>query len=197
MKKLPRKFYTGGTLRMARQLIGRYLVTELKEGKTVGKILETEAYCGVDDPACHAYKGRMTERTKILFSAPGSVYVYLIYGMYYCFNIIAHKRGGVGGVFIRSVEPVDGIKVMLKRYKIKKNNQKDIMKLTNGPGKLCKALGIDKKLYGEDLCGKRIYLLEGEKVSLRNIIAAPRVNIDYAGKGKHYPWRFILVKKGR
>ena len=118
MKKLPRKFYTDDTLRAARQLIGKYLVTELKEGKTVGKIIETEAYCGIDDPACHAYKGRMTERTKILFSAPGSVYVYLIYGMYYCFNIIAHKRGEVGGVFIRAVEPVEGIEVMLKRHKM-------------------------------------------------------------------------------
>ena len=71
----------------------------------------------------------------------------------------------------------------------------DISKLTNGPGKLCRTLGIDKKLYGEDLCGKRIYLLEGEKVLTRDIIAAPRVNIDYAGKGKYYPWRFIIIKK--
>lgn len=192
MKKLSRKFYTNDTLKVAKQLIGKYLVTKLREGKTVGKIIETEAYCGIDDPACHAYKGKMTERTKILFSIPGNAYIYLIYGMYYCFNVIAHKRGEVGGVFIRSIKPVEGIEIMLKRHKIKNTSKKDITKLTNGPGKLCIALGIDKKLYGEDLCGKKIYLLDGEKTNPGSMIAAPRINIDYAGKGKYYPWRFVL-----
>jgi DNA-3-methyladenine glycosylase len=192
MRRLTRRFFEGDTLSVAKKLVGKQLVTCLKGGRTAAIITETEAYCGVDDPACHVYQGRITGRNRILFSAPGSVYVYLIYGMYCCFNIVAHAKGRAGGVFIRAAEPVLGTDIMLKRHAARGHAKKDEGKLADGPGKLCRSLGIDKKLYGEDVFGSRIYLLEGEKTNAGHIAALPRINIDYAGKGKYYPWRFVL-----
>jgi len=177
MKKLTRDFYQRNTVTVAKDLIGKRIVHKTGDRKTVVRITETEAYCGFNDPACHIYSGRITDRTKALVGPVGHAYVYLIYGMYYCFNIVAHKKGGAGGVFIRSAEPIEGVS--------KKNR-------TDGPGRLCIALGIDKRLYGEDLCGNKIYLLNGEKINPQKVVSTPRVNIDYAGKAKHYPWRFVL-----
>lgn len=211
MKRLNSKFFERDTLKVARAILGKYITTNLPEGKTTGKIIETEAYCGVADPACHVYgannlsplgatpltskilwkrgKGRITERNKILFGKPGSVYVYSIYGMYFCLNFVAHRKGKAGGVFIRSIEPINGIELMKKRRKIK-----DIKSIANGPSKLCIALGINKDFYGKDACSPKspICLLEGNKIPKNQIKSAPRINIDYAGKAKHYPWRFIL-----
>ncbi len=176
--KLTRKFYSRNPLKVARDLLGKYLVHNSPKGKIIGKIVETEAYLGNDDPACHTYKGKITERNKILFIEPGHAYVYKIYGMYYCFNAVAHEKGKSGGVFIRAVEPMKGIEL--------------IPSLTNGPSKLCIAFGINKSLNGTDLCGNELFITNGEDIPDSEVARTPRINIDYAGEAKKLPYRFIV-----
>ncbi len=195
MKKLKRSFYLKSPLNVARNLLGKYLVYRSADEKLIVKIIETEAYLGEEDPACHTYKGKKTTRTQILYGSGGYAYIYLIYGMYCCFNAVADKEGEAGAVFIRSAYPIKGIKMMAKNRGIEKVLNKDIYKLTNGPGKLCQAIGITKDINGEDLCGKRIFIVEGEKIKSENIISLPRINIDYAGKACEYPWRFAINKQ--
>jgi DNA-3-methyladenine glycosylase len=181
-KKLPRSFYNRPTLKVAKELIGKYLVVN-KNGKSLsGKIVETEAYIGPDDPASHAYKG-MTKRNKIMFGNPGYAYVYFTYGMYHCLNFVTEKKGYPAAVLIRALEPIDGIEVMTRRRKKKK-----IEDLTSGPGKLCQAMGIDRSLCGADLCGKTIYVEDrGEKTGA--IVSTNRIGID---QGKDKKWRFYI-----
>lgn len=191
-EKLERKFYERSTLIVAKDLLGKYLFHISREGETVGKVVETEAYLGIDDPASHTYRGRLTERTRLLFGPPGHVYVYLIYGMYLCFNLTVERKGRPGAVFIRAIEPVNGLEIMCRRRGFKELNSKNLVNLTNGPGKLCQAMGITKDLYGEDLCGDKIFLTQGEKISPEKIDRTPRINIEYAKESKEYPWRFIV-----
>jgi DNA-3-methyladenine glycosylase len=176
--KLTRSFYSRNPLKVAQDLLGKYLVHKSRKGIMVGKIVETEAYLGSDDPACHTYQGKITERNKILFAQPGHAYVYTIYGMYYCFNVVAHEKGKSGGVFIRAVEPITGIEL--------------IPSLTNGPSKLCIAFGINKSLNGTDLCGNELFITNGEDIPDSEIAWTPRINIDYAGKAKNWPYRFVI-----
>jgi DNA-3-methyladenine glycosylase len=190
MEKLARNFYLRDALTISKEILGKYLVHNSPSGKTVGKIVETEAYLGEDDPASHAYGRGMTERTKIQYGEGGYAYVYQTYGVHFCFNVVCGKHSEPHCVHIRALEPVEGIEVMKKRRKI--YSYKDYRNLTNGPAKLCQAMGITKDLYGEDLCGKKLYLLQGEKVDASLIISAPRIGIDYAGKAKDYPWRFFV-----
>ena len=180
--KLPREFYLRDGLTVARELIGKKLITNLPEGLTSGIIIETEAYMGAIDAASHAYKGK-TERTKIFYGAGGFVYVYLIYGMYLCTNVIANAENIPEAVLIRALEPVDGVELMKRRRD--KNNLRE---LCSGPGKLSQALGITKNFYGEDLCGNEIFIVDGEKLSVE---ATKRINVDYAGAAADYLWRFI------
>src|SRR5689334_8216577 len=140
--KLPRSFYAQPTLQVARQLLGKYLVREHPDGKTAGKIVETEAYAGPHDLACHAAKGR-TARTEVMFGPPGHAYVYFIYGVYYCLNIVTEETGHASAVLIRAVEPVEGVELIQRRRKTS-----ELRKLASGPGKLCLAMSIDKALNG-------------------------------------------------
>ncbi|AJG74388.1 DNA-3-methyladenine glycosylase [Bacillus thuringiensis] len=191
----PPSFYEGDTLEVAKKLLGQKLVHIVDGVKRIGIIVEVEAYKGPDDKAAHSYGGRRTDRTEVMFSAPGHAYVYLIYGMYHCFNVITAPVGTPQGVLIRALEPVDGIEeIKLARY-----NKTDITKaqyknLTNGPGKLCRALGITLEERGVSLQSDTLHIelvpKEEHISSQYKITAGPRINIDYAEEAVHYPWRF-------
>lgn len=183
--KISRPFYEQPTLEVARQLLGKYLIRKHPDGKTVGRILETEAYVGPQDLACHASRGR-TARTEIMFGPAGHAYVYFIYGMYYCLNIVTEEKDHPSAVLIRALEPVEGIELMKARRRTETHRN-----LASGPGKLCQAFAIDKFLNGADICGGVLYVEDrGERAP--KILATPRVGVDYAGKWKDKPWRFLI-----
>ena len=153
MEKLRREFYNRDTITVAKDLLGKCLVHASDEGKTIGKIVEVEAYIGPDDVASHAYKGLYSKRTQVQFGPGGYAYIYLIYGMYYCFNVVTNFPNHPEVVLIRALEPVVGLELMEKRIGTNK-----LAGLCNGPGKLCKSMGIIKKHYGTDLCGDCLYI---------------------------------------
>jgi DNA-3-methyladenine glycosylase len=183
-KKLTRKFFIRPTLKVAKDLLGKYLVRKIGKKKLVGKIVETEAYIGPKDRASHAYGGRITERCKTEYLVGGHIYIYLCYGMYWQLNITTEKEGKPECVLIRALEPI---------FK----NQKDISKIKNlasGPGKLCRWLKLNKSFDKEDLTkSKRIWLEDrGVKIKKSDIIATTRIGIDYAGEWAKKPWRFYI-----
>lgn len=193
LTKLKREFYKRNTLDVAKELVGKYLIHKSSEGATVGRIVETEAYIGPQDRASHAYEGKLTERTIIQFGPGGYAYIYQIYGINYCFNVVTEEPRKPEVVLIRALEPIDGIELMAKRRKNIDIN-KNLKHLTNGPSKLCQAMAIDKSLYGIDLCGGELFLASAnnsQNCSI-DIAATPRINIDYAGEAKNYLWRFVL-----
>lgn len=190
--KLKPDFYLRKPLKVARDLIGKELVHVIGKNRVSGKIVEVEAYGGEGDEACHSLGGRKTARNKLLFGKGGFIYIYLIYGMYYCFNVVVSKENIPGAVFIRAVEPVEGVDLMVRNRGLKNLNSKNIVILTNGPGKLCQAMGFDKSCYGVDLCGDRIFINDAKPVTEEAVEYTPRINVDYAGKAKNYPWRIIL-----
>ena len=181
-RKLPRSFYERPTLEVAKDLLGKYLVHHTAEATLIGKIVETEAYVGPDDKASHASRGQ-TKRTEIMFGPAGYAYVYLIYGMYHCLNVVTEREGFPAAVLIRALEPItEGDPSTLAGEK-----------LTNGPGKLCRYMKIDNRLNGADLCGLALYIEDrGQKVMPEQIIAAKRVGVEYAGRWKEKPWRFYI-----
>ncbi len=189
-QKLSREFYTRtDTLQIARDLIGKILVVPAATGERVsGMIVETEAYCGIEDKAAHSYGGRRTKRTETMFAVGGTVYIFFIYGMYYQFNVVAGELGTPHAVLIRAVAPVEGIEVMRER---RGRRMKDT-NLTSGPGKLCIALGIDKTFNSENLLGQRVWLEPGAKITSGEIACGKRVGIDYAEEYAEKPWRFWL-----
>ena len=187
MDKLPRSYYARDSITAAKDLLGKYLVHASPEGETVGKIVETEAYRGPVDAAAHSFNGKSTARTKVMFGPGGFAYVYLIYGMHYCFNIVTGPEQFPEVVLLRALEPINGIDLMKKRRRTDKPTN-----LCSGPGKLCAAMGITKEHYGIDLCGDTLFLLTGEYVKEETVAATPRINIDYAGEAVAYPWRFII-----
>jgi len=190
--RLKREFFGFHPKEVAPRLLGKYLISNLKEGKIIGKIVEVEAYGGEEDLACHVGRFGRTKRTETLFGKVGLAYVYPVYINTYCLNVVCHERGKAGGILIRALEPISGIDLILKNLNKSKENF-DIKKLLNGPGKICKALKIDKTLNGEDMIlGNRLYFEEGEKIKENEILATPRINIPYAGPAKKWPWRFII-----
>jgi len=191
-KRLKRDFFNDHSKNVAPKLLGKYLVRETEDGKIVAKIVETEAYGGYEDDACHVGRFGKTKRTQLLFGEVGKAYVYSVYINTYCLNVVCHKKNEAGGVLIRAAEPVEGIDLILENLNLK-NKKYEVTKLLNGPGKLCKALKIDKHLNGEDMIdGNKIYFLEGEKIENKYILSTPRVNIDYAKKSKNWLWRFVI-----
>ena len=194
MKILAREFYNRDSLIVAQELLGKVLVHEIAGEKISAKIVEAEAYMGIEDKAAHSYGGRRTPRVEVMYGGPGFSYVFMIYGIYHCFNIITREEGNPQAVLIRAVEPVGGFDLLAQnRFKKSYNqlNKSQITGLTNGPGKLCQALLIDKSLNGEDLCGSKLYVEEGKKDDF-GIIETKRVGIDYAGEAKDYLWRFYI-----
>src|ERR1700730_3674693 len=165
MKRLYREFYNRDTLIVAKELLGKVLVHEINGQKISAKIVESEAYMGITDRAAHSYGGRRTSRVEVMYGRPGFSYVFIVYGMHYCFNTVTREEGNTQAVLIRAVEPIGGFDLMAQNRFKKTYNQLtkiQIKCLTNGPGKLCRALLIDKNLSGEDLCGDKLYIEEGE-----------------------------------
>lgn len=194
MGKLSREFYNKDALIVAKELLGKVLVHEENGQKVFGKIVETEAYMGVEDKAAHSYGGRRTPRMEVMYGGPGFSYVYFIYGMYYCFNVVTREEGTPQAVLIRAVEPLGGSELMAQnRFKkpYHELTKSQITGLTNGPGKLCGALQIDKSLNGEDLCGSKLYIEEGQKEDF-TIVSCKRIGIPNTGEAKDYTWRFYI-----
>jgi DNA-3-methyladenine glycosylase len=183
--KIKRAFYRQATLDVARQLLGKHLVRKHAHGVTAGRIVETEAYVGPEDKACHASRGR-TARTQIMFGDAGYAYVYLIYGFHHMLNIVTETVDFPAAVLIRAVEPLRGIELMARRRGTKK-----LRELASGPGKLCQAFAIDRTLNGNDLCGQVLYLEDPGKPPPR-FVTTPRIGVDYAGEWMHKPFRFII-----
>jgi DNA-3-methyladenine glycosylase len=184
--RLSRAFYERPTVEVARQLLGKYLVRIDAAGVRAGMILETEAYVGPDDKASHASRGR-TPSTALMFGPAGFAYVYLIYGMHHCLNIVTERENYPAAVLIRAVEPSEGLELMQKR-----RLTLDVRRLTNGPGKLCQAFGIDRRLNGLDMCGEALFI-EARGTNLVDIVVTARVGVDYAGPWKDKPWRFYIA----
>jgi DNA-3-methyladenine glycosylase len=187
MEILNRKFYHRETLRVARELLGKKLVRRVNGLELSGMIVETEAYCGSEDSACHAHRGK-TPRNAVMFGKPGHAYVYFTYGMHYMLNLVTEEEENPCAVLIRAIEPLDGIEAMEARRK------KKGVELTNGPAKLCQALSIDKSLNGWDLTtGKELWVEEYKKIPGSKIITTPRIGIDYAREqDRNALWRFLI-----
>ena len=190
MCKLSYSFYQqDDVLSLAQQLLGKQLFTLLDGRLTGGTIVETEAYNGVTDKASHAYGGRFTPRTSTMYEQGGVSYVYLCYGIHHLFNVVTGAKNNPHAVLIRGIEPVDGLATMLER----RGMQKLAPRITAGPGALAKALGIDKNLNAKDLLGEEIWIEDkGIYINKTQIIASPRVGVDYAGDHALLPWRFYV-----
>ena len=188
-RKLPRSFYLrDDTVSVARDLLGTLLVIPDSGGRRVsGMIVETEAYLGVNDRAAHSFGGRRTARNEVMYGLAGHVYVFFVYGMYYQFNVVTGPAEHPHAVLIRAVEPVEGIELMRGRRGAMKDKN-----LTSGPGKLCIAMDIDRRINGEDLLGSRVWLERYRTITPDQTAAAKRVGIDYAGEDADKPWRFFI-----
>jgi DNA-3-methyladenine glycosylase len=188
-EKLPREFYTrANVLVVARELLGKLLVVPTRNGKRVsGRIVEAEAYRGPQDRAAHSYGGRRTKRTEPMYGVGGTAYVFFVYGMYNQFNVVTNVVDAPHAVLIRAVEPVEGIELMRRRRGGLTDHS-----LTNGPGKLCIAMDIDRSLDGADLLGKRVWLEDADRIPRSRIMSGPRIGIDYAEEWKDKPWRFWI-----
>ena len=196
LRKLPRRFYLRSTLRVARELLGKYLVHQNGKQKIVGRIVETEAYLGERDPASHAFRG-MTPRNEVMFRNGGHFYVYFTYGMHFCANVVTEREGRARAVLLRAVEPVEGTEFMRKKRGVAGRNDVD---LTNGPAKLCQAYGIARRHNGTDLCGKEIWVAKDERSGpAKSVGVSTRIGIT---DGRKHRWRFYIrgnpcVSKGK
>ncbi|MBE9602510.1 DNA-3-methyladenine glycosylase [Pedobacter sp. MC2016-24] len=190
MRKLPLSFYHQEDVnQLARQLLGKHLYTLIEGELTGGIIVETEAYNGITDKASHAYGGRFTDRTKVMYESGGLSYVYLCYGIHHLFNVVTGVEGTPQAVLIRGLEPIEGLDIMLRR----RNMPALKPNLTAGPGALAKALGIDRALNAKDLMGEEIWIADaGLSYTREEIVASPRVGVDYAGDHALLPWRYYV-----
>ena len=170
VQKLPRPFYDRDTVIVAQELLGKLLVLQSAKIERIGKIVEVEAYLGEHDLAAHSSKGR-TERTKIMFGPPGFAYVYLIYGMHHCMNVVTEREGNGAAVLLRAVEPV-----------------KNLPGKTSGPGLLCRAMEIDRRLNGHDLLSDELFIAEPEVAERISVVKRPRIGVDYA---QHWAKRLL------
>lgn len=191
VETLPREFYDRDTVQVARDLLGCH-VTRVVDGVALtGRITETEAYVGRVDKACHAYGYRRTPRTETLFARPGTAYIYLIYGMYHCLNFVTEREGEPCAVLLRGIEPVQGAEQMARsRFGVGPGEMTAYQRknFLNGPGKVCKALGLDRSLNGADLLGDVLFLSPGEPPE--RVCVGKRIGIDYAQEAVDFPWRF-------
>ena len=183
LRPLPRSFYARPVLQVARSTIGKILVHESPEGRVSGRIVEAEAYRGPQDRAAHSFGGRRTARTEVMYGPPGHAYVFFVYGMHWHVNLVTTAVDAPEAVLIRAVEPLEGIELMARRRGLPPGRRE----LTNGPGKLCQAFGIDASLYGADLTHRVLYLAEGPAPK---VARSKRIGVDYAGAWADKPWRF-------
>jgi DNA-3-methyladenine glycosylase len=175
LSKLPRAFYDRDALILAHELLGKLLIHQLPDDTRIGRIVEVEAYLGPQDLAAHTSKGR-TPRTRAMVGPPGHAYVYLVYGMHHCMNVVAGPQGSGTAVLLRALEPVSSA----------------LPAATNGPGRLCKALGITLAHYGHDLCGDELYLADDGAARDFEIVSTPRIGVDYAQDWAAKPLRFYI-----
>lgn len=198
MEPLKRYYYMADTLMVARDLLGKYLVRKYEGTYLIGRITETEAYIGAIDKACHAYGGKVTSRTQTLYEKGGTSYVYFIYGMYYCMNVVTEKKGSAAAVLIRGLEMVKGLETSsMLRYGLsyRELSKTQLKNFSNGPGKLCKAMAITKDLNKVDLCGGDFFItdkIKGVENPPFEIVTSARIGIDYAEEARDFPWRFYL-----
>lgn len=187
--KLPVKFYKRNVIIVAKELLGKIIAVN-KKGKILsGRIVEVEAYDGSIDQAAHTYIGK-TKRNEVMFESGGLLYVYFTYGMYYCSNVVTGKENERTAVLLRALEPIEGIDTMaFNRFGKIEISEKQKLNLTNGPGKLCMALGIDKSQNGISLIGDEIYILKNKKIPEEKIAVTTRIGIS---KSKELPWRFYI-----
>lgn len=197
--RLKSNFFKRNTVVVAKQLLGKYLYRRINGKVVCARITETEAYCGIKDKACHSSKG-LTERTKVMFGPPGHAYVYLVYGMYHCFNAVTREKGCPEAVLIRKVTIANyELGIINKGRKTQNHNSLFNIhnsNLLNGPGKLCRSFKIDRTLNGIDLCKSKELWIESAnwrkgKKPFR-IKMGKRIGVDYAGKWKDKMWRFYL-----
>lgn len=188
-KKLEMSWYQNDNVaEVAKQLLGKILCTNIDGKLTKSKIVETEAYSGNNDKACHANNQHKTKRNQVMFEAGGHAYVYLCYGIHHLFNVVTNKQGSADAVLIRAVEPTEGVEYMLKR----RNMRKIEKRLTSGPGVLSQALGIQTNLYGTALNSETVWVEEGENVCDDKIVSSTRIGVDYAEEDALKPWRFYI-----
>jgi DNA-3-methyladenine glycosylase len=185
--KLPPSFYQRqNVVEIAQEVLGKILFTKINGKISAGMIVETEAYSR-KEKGCHAFAGK-TERNKVMFEKGGVAYVYLCYGIHHLFNIVTNEVGNADAVLIRALQPWQGEELMMQRM-----NVKSLKKITSGPGKLTKALGIDRSCNGKDLSGSEVWIEDvGQTVSKKDCVASARIGIDYAGKDALLPWRFSI-----
>lgn len=198
MNIIKRSFYTRDTITVSKELLGKVLVHQTPHYSAAGRIVETEAYLGPEDKAAHSYGGRITPRVEVMYNQGGYSYIFTIYGMYQCFNIVTEKQGVPQAVLIRAVEPVNSLDFMaLQRFNkaYADLTNKQIKDLTNGPGKLCIAMDLGKKQNKIDLCSRNgmddIYVYDDGYMDFE-MEASPRINIDYAEEYVDKPWRFTI-----
>ena len=184
LSKLPRSFYLGSTLQVARQLLGDLIVRNYHGTKLIGKIVEVEAYRGSIDPASHAYRGK-TKRNEVMFWEGGHLYVYFTYGMHFCANVVTRQEGIAEAVLIRGVEPIRGMEVM-RRLRGKRVRDED---LTNGPAKFCQAFAIKRTENGINLLGDQVYLVRGKRIQRAEVGVSTRIGIR---TGVEKKWRFFV-----
>jgi DNA-3-methyladenine glycosylase len=188
MRLEPGFYERNNVVKIARELLGKALFTQVKGVISGGIIVETEAYSW-KERGCHAFGGKMTPRNEVMFLSGGHAYVYLCYGIHNLFNVVTNVVGLADAVLIRAIEPLQGIGVMKER----RDKVESPFQLTSGPGKLTKALGIDRSFNGKFLLNSEVWIEDvGEKLGSKQIEAGKRIGIDYAGKDAKLPWRFVV-----
>lgn len=189
-RKLNVDFYRReDVLCIARELLGKVLVTNIGGIYTSGMITETEAYAGIGDKGSHAWNGRRTVRNEVMYGEPGTAYIYLCYGIHHLFNVVTNEKDIPHAVLIRGIKPLDGLDAMLKRRGLEKTNDS----FGNGPGKISKALGLHTKFNGERLTENKIWIEDHEiPIDKENIRVTPRIGIEYAGEDALLPYRFLI-----
>lgn len=187
--KLPLKFYQRNVHTVAKELLGKVFVRKINDRFISGRIVEVEAYDGNVDQAAHSYNGK-TKRNEVMFDGGGVLYVYFTYGMHFCANVVTGKLNSRTALLIRAIEPIDGIEVMsVNRYGKKNISQKEKINLTNGPGKICRAFGIQRKENGTSLIGDEIFILDAKKISKSLTAVSTRIGIK---KSVDLPWRYYI-----
>jgi len=187
-RPLPRDFYLRPTLRVARALLGKILVHETAAGTTAGRIVEVEAYRGPKDRAAHSSGGRRTPRNEVMYGPPGHAYVYFIYGIHHCMNVVCQPPDIPEAVLLRALEPVEGETLMRRRRGLA---DAPAWRLCRGPGALCQAMGIGRPQNGSDLVRGALRVLDAPDVPPGRVARTPRIGVDYAGVDAARPWRFV------
>jgi DNA-3-methyladenine glycosylase len=186
---LTRSFFLQPTLAVARQLLGKVLVHDTPEGRVAGRIVEVEAYRGPRDRAAHTWRGHRSPRNEAMYGPPGHAYVYFIYGMHHCLNVVTQPRGVPEAVLLRALEPLEGIELMRVRRRFA---DAPASRLCRGPGALCQALGVTRAQNAADLLRGRLRVLEAPPVAAKQVVRTPRIGVDYAGRDALRRWRFVV-----